>query len=463
MRFPRLDRLGRKCVCCPGCVEGVYSTPIHGSTVDDWRGAMGIDWMTARGLALSIPPAYGEYLFSQMIAEVCRRGQAPVFTLQDLETDPWKSHTLSLWERGGGSDDPLLGLAPQPAVRAAAFRGSPSCAAADGGIQRAESSGGVEGAGRVWEAARGAATTLAAAARGWMVRAAGAALRGLRALGSVPQDAAPAAQPADDEPPPALLAERALVAQLCEEAAEAGSDPLGLSSQERATWRRSVRERRRRGVGARGTSVPTASSPFGSPLDCSPVPPDWGAAQAWEILPQRVPRVRAGRSRLGWGELVMLTALMHPSHAPLHPLSGSPSLFPSPEVEVARCATHVGAPEAEELREPVPEALAGPMADVGLAEPPSADALGVGGPPFSVSEETRDPTGWVRDSRPPRLSPSARVRTDPSRIRGLVRYAALVCRRGGSRARHVRQASLTRLQREVGARWSEHPLAPLAR
>ena len=106
----------------------------------------------------------------------------------------------------------------------------------------------------------------------------------------------------------------------------------------------------------------------------------------------------------------MLTALMHPSHAPLRPLSSSPSLFPSPEVEVARCATHVGAPEAEELREPAPEALAGPMADVGLAEPPSADALGVGGPPFSVSEEARDPCSWGRDSRPPRLSPSGFAR-----------------------------------------------------
>ena len=62
-----------------GPVVGVYGHPGgvskrdgdkgRGST-DDWRVAMGIGWMTGAELAESIPPAYTEFIGTQLLAEV---------------------------------------------------------------------------------------------------------------------------------------------------------------------------------------------------------------------------------------------------------------------------------------------------------------------------------------------------------------------------------------------------------
>jgi hypothetical protein len=61
-RMPRLDNLGRKFpfACCNANHVGVYSTPCNGVTVADWEAAMGVEpgLMSARGLALAIPPAF---------------------------------------------------------------------------------------------------------------------------------------------------------------------------------------------------------------------------------------------------------------------------------------------------------------------------------------------------------------------------------------------------------------------
>jgi DNA (cytosine-5)-methyltransferase 1 len=42
-------------------------------TVEDWKRAMGIDWMTRDGLAQAIPPAYTEYIGHQLIAHLAER------------------------------------------------------------------------------------------------------------------------------------------------------------------------------------------------------------------------------------------------------------------------------------------------------------------------------------------------------------------------------------------------------
>jgi hypothetical protein len=115
IRFPRLDRLGRKCVCCKSNVEGVYSTLIHGATLEGWQEAMGISWMDARGLALSIPPKYGQYVIGQMVAEACRRKGAPVFEIDQVRDNTSFDHELRLWERSSGTADEDAGVYPSQA------------------------------------------------------------------------------------------------------------------------------------------------------------------------------------------------------------------------------------------------------------------------------------------------------------------------------------------------------------
>ena len=60
-------------------IVGVYGHP-HGkngaaagmlpSTLETWSEGLGIDWMTAAGLALAIPPAYTEWIGTQLLAQV---------------------------------------------------------------------------------------------------------------------------------------------------------------------------------------------------------------------------------------------------------------------------------------------------------------------------------------------------------------------------------------------------------
>ena len=67
-RLPRLDFMGRRVKggCCNSNWKGVYSTPSLGVTIDDWFESMDIEpgSMSARGLALSIPPKFSQLLVS---------------------------------------------------------------------------------------------------------------------------------------------------------------------------------------------------------------------------------------------------------------------------------------------------------------------------------------------------------------------------------------------------------------
>lgn len=68
--------LGAACECRPGMLT--YSVAGHGesnswiarhgrgSTISEWREAMGIDWMVGKDLTQAIPPAYTEYIGLQM-------------------------------------------------------------------------------------------------------------------------------------------------------------------------------------------------------------------------------------------------------------------------------------------------------------------------------------------------------------------------------------------------------------
>jgi len=46
----------------------------HNASTNDWRKAMGIDWMTKKELAEAIPPAYTEFIGKQLIAFLARKG-----------------------------------------------------------------------------------------------------------------------------------------------------------------------------------------------------------------------------------------------------------------------------------------------------------------------------------------------------------------------------------------------------
>ena len=113
-RMPRLDFLGRKVkvACCRSNHVGVYSTPCNGVTVQDWEEAMGVpaDVMSARGLALAIPPDFTRYLAGQMVAHIClQKFGVPTYTLEEVANDPHKAAELHRWQHGAGEEDATAG------------------------------------------------------------------------------------------------------------------------------------------------------------------------------------------------------------------------------------------------------------------------------------------------------------------------------------------------------------------
>jgi DNA (cytosine-5)-methyltransferase 1 len=68
----------------PEPVVGVYGHPRGGKpgetwgwgTLEDWKRAMAVDWMTADELRLAIPPAYTEYIGGFLIEALTERGAA---------------------------------------------------------------------------------------------------------------------------------------------------------------------------------------------------------------------------------------------------------------------------------------------------------------------------------------------------------------------------------------------------
>ena len=73
--MPKVDKHGQRKYCCDGNLYGVYGTPgTKVGTTAEWACAVDCYFMSKKGLALSLPPQYGQYMGAaalQML--VCRR------------------------------------------------------------------------------------------------------------------------------------------------------------------------------------------------------------------------------------------------------------------------------------------------------------------------------------------------------------------------------------------------------
>ena len=64
--------------CCGGSAWPVYgSISRHKGTLAEWRQAMGMPWMSAKGLALAIPLQYGRFMGGVLAAQLCSRSGVP--------------------------------------------------------------------------------------------------------------------------------------------------------------------------------------------------------------------------------------------------------------------------------------------------------------------------------------------------------------------------------------------------
>lgn len=86
--------------CCPGNMFGVYGSPskVCGSRAQ-WADAMGALFLSSKGLALSLPPAYGQYAGAMMLAQMIT-----------TELDRRGHHSLAEHMRSGGLFDIHLQL-----------------------------------------------------------------------------------------------------------------------------------------------------------------------------------------------------------------------------------------------------------------------------------------------------------------------------------------------------------------
>ena len=114
-RFRRFDEFGRpeKGSCCCGNIFAVQGTTPWRSTADECAEAMGVDvgHMGYERLAQSVPPAYGQFVFSQMcMQEAHAKFGVPRITFDEYRARPhWARRTMAFWLRGAGAPDASAG------------------------------------------------------------------------------------------------------------------------------------------------------------------------------------------------------------------------------------------------------------------------------------------------------------------------------------------------------------------
>ena len=115
-RWRRLDPFGRPslCDCCDGNLWAVQGDKPLRCTTCECADAMGLDHdhMDYDGMAQSIPPAYGEYVFGQAaMREVERKYGLEAITFDELLARPERSRRLMRhWLRGAGGVSPEQGV-----------------------------------------------------------------------------------------------------------------------------------------------------------------------------------------------------------------------------------------------------------------------------------------------------------------------------------------------------------------
>ena len=119
-RWRELDEFGRPTAraCCAGNIFAVQGDRPWRCTAEECSAAMGVDvgHMAYDRLAQSVPPAYGQLVFSQMCMwRAHRRFGAPVITYDDVLADPAGSRRrLARWLRGAGDERPDAALELRP-------------------------------------------------------------------------------------------------------------------------------------------------------------------------------------------------------------------------------------------------------------------------------------------------------------------------------------------------------------
>ena len=136
-RFRRFDEFGRpeKTACCDGNIFAVQGTSPWKCTSDECAEAMGVDvgHMSYERLAQSVPPQYGQLVYSQMCMHQAHdQYGAPIITFDDLRARPsWARRTMAFWLRGAGEADASIGQLFQPAPPPATRTEGSTCSGAE--------------------------------------------------------------------------------------------------------------------------------------------------------------------------------------------------------------------------------------------------------------------------------------------------------------------------------------------
>ena len=121
-RMPKLDKLGKRANCCPGNLWGVYGSPgIKTGGVKDWSEAMNAHHMSAKGLSLSLPYVYGQYMGAlallHLVKEKVREGTQLLsnhMQRQVMAADIWDVQVcLKNMSYGGRLDEGGTRLSPE--------------------------------------------------------------------------------------------------------------------------------------------------------------------------------------------------------------------------------------------------------------------------------------------------------------------------------------------------------------
>lgn len=123
-RFRRFDEFGRPIVraCCGGNIFALQGTSPWKCTLAECAEAMGVDvgHMNYDRLAQSVPPAYGQLVFSQMCMQMAhRKFGVPVISYDQFLENPAKAQrSMAFWLRGAGAPEASAGqlFVPAPLV-----------------------------------------------------------------------------------------------------------------------------------------------------------------------------------------------------------------------------------------------------------------------------------------------------------------------------------------------------------